>query len=66
MDITIRLARETGLVVLNGGGFDGPRWSIRVSLANLINDDYINIGQNIIKIFDEYVDSWKANKQTKS
>ena len=66
VDITIRLARETGLVVLNGGGFDGPRWSIRVSLANLINDDYINIGQNIIKIFDEYVDSWKASKQTKS
>ena len=30
-----RLAQETSLVLLNGGGFDGPEWSVRASLANL-------------------------------
>jgi len=39
-----RLASETGCVVLNGDGFDGPRWSIRVSLANLNVADYVRLG----------------------
>ena len=30
LDVVFRLANETGLVVLNGGGFDGPEWSVRV------------------------------------
>ena len=63
LDITFRLARETGLVVLNGGGFNGPKWSIRVSLANQIDEDYIAIGQYILKVFDEYVASWNESKK---
>ena len=59
IDLTFRLAEETGLVVLNGGGFGGPEWSIRVSLANLIESDYEIIGKYIIKILNEYVESWK-------
>jgi aspartate 4-decarboxylase len=31
-------------VLLNGGGFDGPPWSVRVSLANLPMADYEQIG----------------------
>ena len=38
-----RLASETGCVVLNGDGFDGPKWSIRVSLANLNEEDYVRL-----------------------
>ena len=30
-----RLAQETSLVLLNGGGFDAPEWSIRALLATL-------------------------------
>lgn len=45
LDFVIRLAKEAGVVVLNGDGFDGPRWSIRVSLANLDEMNYRKSGQ---------------------
>ncbi len=63
IDIVIRLAKETGLVVLNGGGFDGPVWSIRVSLANLNEADYVIIGQSIDRILMEYAENWKSSKK---
>lgn len=60
LDIVFRLAQETGLVVLNGGGFDGPEWSVRVSLANLNQEDYVRIGKDIHNILTEYADAWKS------
>ena len=62
LDVVFRLANETGLVVLNGGGFDGPEWSVRVSLANLNEKDYIKIGLSIRRILNEYADKWKSEK----
>ncbi len=59
-----RLASETGCVVLNGDGFDGPAWSIRVSLANLNEDDYVRLGTNIRQILNQFADDWKASKTT--
>ena len=29
LNVVFRLAKETSLVLLNGGGFDGPEWSVR-------------------------------------
>lgn len=57
-----RLASETGCVVLNGDGFDGPRWSIRVSLANLNEADYVRLGKNIRMVLDEFAKDWEAAK----
>ena len=59
LDIVFRLASETSLVVLNGGGFDGPEWSIRVSLANLNEEDYTIIGKCIRNMLDSYAEKWK-------
>ena len=59
LDVVFRLATETSLVVLNGGGFDGPEWSIRVSLANLKEKDDTIIGKNIREILDSYAERWK-------
>lgn len=59
LDVVFRLATETSLVVLNGGGFDGPEWSIRVSLANLNEKDYETIGKNIRSILESYAEKWK-------
>ena len=59
LDIVFRLATETSLVVLNGGGFDGPEWSVRVSLANLNEEDYTTIGKNIRAILESYAEKWK-------
>lgn len=54
LDLVIRLANETAVVLLNGDGFDGPKWSVRASLANLDRDDYQKIGVALRKIFEEY------------
>ena len=59
LDIVFRLATETSLVVLNGGGFDGPEWSIRVSLANLDEKDYATIGKCIRGVLETYAEKWK-------
>lgn len=61
LDVVFRLATETSLVVLNGGGFDGPEWSIRVSLANLKENDYVIIGQKVRSILDSYAERWKKS-----
>jgi aspartate 4-decarboxylase len=60
VDILFRLAEEHAIVLLNGGGFDGPVWSIRVSLANLDTPDYENIGKAIKEILHEYATDWKS------
>lgn len=62
VDVVFRLANETSLVLLNGGGFDGPEWSIRASLANLNEEDYVVIGKGIRSILDEYAEEWKSKK----
>lgn len=65
VDVVFRLAQQTSLVLLNGGGFDGPEWSIRASLANLNKDDYKAIGHGIACILHEYADFWKKSKEGK-
>ncbi|WP_327269445.1 bifunctional aspartate transaminase/aspartate 4-decarboxylase [Streptomyces sp. NBC_01218] len=59
VDPLFRLAEQTGVVLLNGGGFDGPEWSVRVSLANLDDLDYLRIGHHLRVIFDEYAQEWQ-------
>ncbi len=54
LDFVIRLANETAVVLLNGDGFDGPAWSVRASLANLNESDYLKIGTAIRNILEDY------------
>ncbi|WP_432709338.1 aspartate 4-decarboxylase [Pedobacter sp.] len=63
LDVVFRLAEKTSIVLLNGGGFAAPKWSIRVSLANLPTDNYKVIGQKIREILLEYVDAWEKSKK---
>lgn len=62
VDPLFRLAEQTGVVLLNGGGFDGPEWSVRVSLANLDDLDYLKIGHHLRAIFDDYSQEWKTSR----
>jgi aspartate 4-decarboxylase len=60
IDPVVRLAEDAGVVLLHGGGFDGPVWSVRVSLANLDDECYLEVGTAIRRVFDGYVTEWQA------
>lgn len=62
LDILFRLAENSSIVLLNGGGFHGPTWSIRVSLANLEDASYAQIGQELKKTLDTYVKEWEQSR----
>lgn len=59
VDILYDLAQDSSIVLLGGGGFAGPEWSIRISLANLYDEAYATIGIALRRILDEYVSRWK-------
>jgi aspartate 4-decarboxylase len=60
LDLAFRLAEDHGIVLLNGGGFDAPEWSLRVSLANLSDDVYDDIGRGVRSIARGYRDAYEA------
>lgn len=62
VDILYRLAEKSSIVLLSGEGFLAPEWSIRVSLANLNDEAYSRIGQELKNVLDEYVVQWKELK----
>lgn len=62
VDILMRLAEESAIVLLSGSGFHGPEWSIRISLANLNDEAYSKIGEVLRKISEDYVAAWKNTK----
>lgn len=62
IDVVMRLAKQTSVVLLNGSGFDGPEWSVRASLANLDESAYLKIGSALRKILDGYYEEYKKSK----
>ena len=60
-DILFRLAEQTGIVLLNGGGFEAPEWSVRVSLANLRDYQYEQIGKSLRAVGLQYVEEWQQS-----
>lgn len=60
LDIVFRLAEEHGMVLLPGGGFQGPDWSARVSFANLPCEAYGRIGDALRAVISRYEDGWRA------
>jgi aspartate 4-decarboxylase len=61
LDIVIGLAKQSGTVLLNGSGFDGPPWSVRISLANLDADAYEAIGRDLKELLARAFSEWKAS-----
>lgn len=60
-DMLKTLASETGIVLLPGNGFDDLHPSARVSLANLRECDYRNIGINIRQQLDNLYSEYKKS-----
>jgi aspartate 4-decarboxylase len=61
-DVLFALAEKFATVLLNGSGFAGPDWSVRVSLANLPDEAYSKIGEELSTVVQVAVDAWKAQK----
>ncbi|HWX28048.1 MAG TPA: aspartate 4-decarboxylase [Steroidobacteraceae bacterium] len=62
LDLAFRLAEAHGIVLLNGGGFEAPNWSMRVSLANLPDEAYEDIGRGVRAIARGYRDMYEASR----
>jgi len=62
VDVLFRIAEHSGIVLMHGGGFGGPDWSVRVSLANLAEDTYPRIGKLLKEASESYVEEWKASQ----
>ena len=65
IDFVVRLAEDKSIVLMDGGGFDAPDMSIRVSLANLPNATYTAIGKGISELLNEYYTAWQESKKKK-
>jgi aspartate 4-decarboxylase len=63
LDLAFRLAEDHGIVLLNGGGFEAPNWSLRVSLANLTDEAYENIARGVRTVARGYRDAYEASKK---
>jgi len=62
IDFVVRLAEEKSIVLMDGGGFDAPNMSVRVSLANLPDKTYNDIGKGISDLLEDYHKHWKSSK----
>jgi aspartate 4-decarboxylase len=60
LDIVFQLAEDHGIVLLNGGGFDAPDWSARVSFANLPDEVYDDIGRAVRAVARGYYMAFQA------
>ncbi len=66
IEFLFRLARETGVVLLPGNGFEVVDTSARVSLANLTDHEYASIGRFTRHILDEYFEDFTRQIPPKS
>ena len=63
IDYVLRLAEEKSIVLLDGGGFEAPNMSVRVSLANLPDAAYEIIGKGIDELLTEYYEHWEKTSR---
>lgn len=62
LDLAFKLAEDHGIVLLNGGGFDAPGWSLRVSFANLDDEAYEDIARGVRTIARGYRNMFESSQ----
>lgn len=62
LDILYDLAYDHGIILLRADGFGSSKWGLRVSLANLENEEYYTIGKVLREIFMTIVCEWQDEK----
>lgn len=58
IDILYKLAKDYSVVLLYGSGFNSSEWSLRISLANLNDNDYYKIGKVLRNILFDLVSNY--------
>ena len=54
IDFLNDLAGRKGVVLMYGPGFNAPDGTVRISLANLNTEDYVEIARRLFELLDEY------------
>jgi aspartate 4-decarboxylase len=62
LQIVFALAEFHSIVLLNGSGFGAPDWSVRVSLANLPDSAYQEIGADLSDVAKTALGRWQQGK----
>lgn len=55
------LAAKKGVVLMYGPGFDAPEGTVRISLANLNEEDYVEIARMVFELQDDYYSEYKTS-----
>lgn len=66
IDLLVALARGSSIVLMPGGSFGGPEWSVRVSLANLPAASYRRIGEKLAAAARGYVREWRRGARSRA
>lgn len=62
VQVLYRLAEESSIVLLSGSGFQGAEWSVRISLANLNDEAYSEIGTALRTICQDFLNAFERSK----
>ena len=65
IDFLLHLAKEDGVVLMEGVGFGATPGTVRVSEANLADNDYKKIANRIISLLKEYYEKYTKEKNDK-
>ena len=60
IDFLNDLAGKKGVVLMYGPGFSAPAGTVRISLANLNTEDYVEIARRLFELLDEYYAEYEA------
>lgn len=62
IDFLLNLAQKNGVVLMDGVGFGSTPGELRVSQANLPDEDYEIIAKQVLELLDEYHESFMNKK----
>lgn len=60
IDFLNDLAAKKGVVLMYGPGFSAPEGTVRISLANLNEVDYMEIARRLFELLDDYYAEYEA------
>ena len=63
IDFLLHLAKEDGVVLMEGVGFGATPGTVRISEANLEDNDYKEIANRIISLLKEYYEKYMKEKK---